>query len=29
MDIYAQIAAKIIAQQETIVGPVAEEEAKS
>ena len=29
MDVYAQIAAKIIAQQETIIGPVAIEQAKS
>lgn len=29
MDVYAQIAAKIIEQQETIIGPVAIEQAKS
>ena len=29
MDVYAQIAQKIIAQQETIIGPVAIEQAKS
>ena len=29
MDVYAQIAAKIIAQQETIIGPVAIEQAKA
>jgi len=29
MDVYAQIATKIIAQQETIIGPVAVEQAKA